>query len=126
MSKEIVLFKNDEGKEITLEHLFKKIYDNSTKKQENIQATAEYLKPMIQTIQDAVIIMPTFVQLQQVSVQNDEQLIKLANLVQKMHGSKKNTPIDGYIMSSEERNELLSAYKESRKPRSSGEPAGSE
>ena len=126
MNNDLVLFKNDEGKEITLEHLFKKIYDNSTKKQENIQATAEFLKPMIQTLQDAVIIMPTFVQLQQVSVQNDEQLIKLANLVQKMAGNKKNAQVDGFIMSADERAELLSAYKEAKKPKSSGEPARGE
>lgn len=111
MSKEIVLFKDDNNQEITLEHLFKKIYDNTTKKQEHILSTVESLKPLIVTLNDAVLIMPVLVQLQQVSVNNDKQLLDLANLVQKMSGKKTNTPVDGYIMSSEERQELLKNHK---------------
>lgn len=126
MSKEVVLFKNDEGAEITLEHLFKKIYEVHEEKNKNILASADHLKGLIVTLQDAVVIMPSLVALQQTAVNNDEKLVKLAALVQKMVGKQKDTsPVDGYIMSKEEREELLKNYN-TRPGTAKGNAASSE
>jgi len=126
LSKEIVLFKSDEGTEITLEHLFKKIYEVHEEKNKNILASADHLKGLIVTLQDAVVIMPSLVALQQTAVNNDEKLVKLAALVQKMVGKQKDaSPVDGYIMSKEERDELLKNYN-TRPGTAKGSAANSE
>lgn len=90
MSKknEIVLFKNDDGEMITFEHLMKKIYNNHSTKDQHILATANDLKPMIKKLADAVTLMPTMIELQNASIRNDEQLIKLAAIVQRMESKR--------------------------------------
>lgn len=122
----IVLFKDsDTGDDITLESLFQKIYNNHSEKNRNIMASVNHLKDMIVTMQDAVVIMPSLVELQGISIKNDEQLIKLASLVQKLAAKSKNSSIDGYIMSSDERDELLKNYN-TRPGSGRGNPASSE
>ena len=108
---EITIFKNELGEDITLEHLYRKIYNLHEEKNKNILASVEHLKDRIVTIQDAIVIMPSLVELQKTAVMNDEKLVKLAILVQKMNIKSNNTPIDGYIMSADEREELLKNYK---------------
>ena len=76
--------KNDEifeGK--TFDSLLKDIYTNSTRKEKQIQILITELKPMIKNIGDAVIIVPLIKEYMEISVKNDDQLIKMAAIVQK-------------------------------------------
>lgn len=113
----VTLFRTDKGDEITFEDLLKQIWTNSTEKQIHILNTAEHLKNMIGTIQDAVIIMPSMIQLQDVSIKNDDQLVKMAAIVQRMQSkvSKKSDTMD-YGMSAEERAELMETVRKSQIP----------
>lgn len=119
MNKDIVLFTNDNQEIVTLEHLFKKIYNNSETKSKHILDTAEGLKPLIVTLSDAVTLMPTMVQLQEASIRNDEQLIKLAAIVQRMQAKKSGKFNDDgmtFGLSQSEKDEILKAAKESSVP----------
>lgn len=117
MNKDLVLFKNDDEEEITLEVIFKKIYDNHETKQQHILATAEGLRPMIRNIADAVTLMPIMVQLQNASIANDDQLIKLATIVQRMQSKVKSKEIGSEFQFTDDmRNEMIKAAKEISKP----------
>ncbi len=70
-----------EGK--TFESLLKDIYNNSKRKETQIQILITELKPMIKNIGDAVIIVPLIKDYMEIAVKNDEALIKMAAIVQK-------------------------------------------
>ena len=70
-----------EGK--TFDSLLKDIYDNSKRKETQIQILITELKPMIKNIGDAVIIVPLIKDYMEIAVKNDEALIKMAAIVQK-------------------------------------------
>ena len=70
-----------EGK--SFESLLKDIYDNSNRKETQIQILITELKPMIKNIGDAVIIVPLIKDYMEIAVKNDEALIKMAAIVQK-------------------------------------------
>jgi hypothetical protein len=116
MNNDVVLFTKN-GKDITFEDLLLKIYENSEEKQQHLIATAEQVKPMIKTLQDAVIILPMLTDLQNTSVRNDEQLIKMAAIVQRGLGKSKvsQNPATELGISAEERQMLLEQAKELRK-----------
>lgn len=115
MNKEIILFKDDLGNDVSFEDLLKKIYENSVKKQEQLIATAEHLKPMITTLQEAVIIMPTLVNLQKVSVENDDNLIKMAAIIHRgLAKNKSKINPDNFGITMEERKQLMIRAREIR------------
>ena len=76
-----------EGK--TLSDLFKEIYDNSTAKKNQIKELIASLGPLIQGIGDATLLVPLIKEYLDISVKNDEQLIKLAQIVQRLSGDTK-------------------------------------
>lgn len=120
MNRELILFKTQEGQEVTFEDLLRKIYENSEEKQKNLLATVEFMKPLIHTLQDAVIIAPTLVALNECSVRNDDALIKMAAIVSRMQSKiKKSEFNEDMIMSPEERKQLIAQARESSVPGSS-------
>lgn len=118
MNKEI-LFTTDDGQEVTFESLLQRIYENSEAKQRHLISTADQIKPMIQNLQDAVVILPMLVDLQNASIRNDEQLIKMAAIAQrnlpKSGKGPKTFDIESLGISAEERASLLERAKELRK-----------
>ena len=101
-----------EGK--SLNSLFKDIYDSSRNKQDEIYETITSLQNIIGTNQNhAIILAPVIVDFMDVSVKNDEQLIKLATVVQKIISSnKRNVDEDGNsIISESEKEKLLQMTK---------------
>jgi hypothetical protein len=63
--------------------LFQEIYDNSKKKSKQISTLIAELKLLIESTQDASIIVPLIVQYLDVSVKNDDHLIKIAAILQR-------------------------------------------
>ena len=63
--------------------LLNEIYDNQTQKKQQISALISELKPLIQEIGDATLIVPLIKEYLEISVKNDEQLIKMATIVQR-------------------------------------------
>lgn len=120
MNKDIVLFTDDNQEIITLERLFKKIYKNNEIKAANIMATAEQVGRVLTTVQDAVTVMPLLIQLQQTAIQNDEHLLKLAMIVQRMQQKKPGKFNDDAGLteglSDDQKQELLRGIREQMQP----------
>lgn len=97
----------------TLGDLFKEIYFNSIDKREKIQDLIEDLRPFLKTIQEAAILVPIIKEYMEVSVKNDEHLIKLATVVQRLYAIEESgTPGNEYGISDEEKRHLVSQAEE--------------
>jgi len=68
----------------TLSDLFGEIYDNSKETKGQVKALIGELKPLIENIGDATLIVPMIKEYMEIGVKNDEHLIKLATVVQRL------------------------------------------
>ena len=64
--------------------LLKDIYENQKKKDRQINLLIADLKPLITNISDAALLVPVIKDYMEVSVKNDEHLVKLAAVIQRM------------------------------------------
>lgn len=71
----------------TLSDIFKEIYDNSRKKDRQINDLVSELTPLIEGIEDATLIVPMIKEYLEVAVKNDEHLIKMAQIVQRLENA---------------------------------------
>lgn len=78
MSYEQELFK---GK--TLSNLFEEIYNNSIRKRDDIDAIIAETTSMIESTEDVIQVSPIINEYLEVSIKNNEHLIKLAGIVQR-------------------------------------------
>ena len=63
--------------------ILSEIYDNQKKKETQITGLISELKPLINDIGDATLIVPLIKKYMEIGVRNDEQLIKMATIVQR-------------------------------------------
>ena len=63
--------------------ILSEIYDNQKKKEAQITGLISELKPLINDIGDATLIVPLIKEYMEIGVRNDEQLIKMATIVQR-------------------------------------------
>jgi|TARA_B100000073_G_scaffold298066_1_gene263431 hypothetical protein len=63
--------------------ILSEIYDNQKKKEKQITGLISELKPLISDIGDATLIVPLIKDYMEIGVRNDEQLIKMATIVQR-------------------------------------------
>jgi len=82
MSLEKEIFK---GK--TLSDLFSEIYDNSKETKVQVKGLIGELKPLIENVGDATLLVPMIKEYMEIGVKNDEHLIKLAQVVQRLEAS---------------------------------------
>lgn len=82
MSLDKTIFK---GK--TLSDLFGEIYDNSKKKDKQINALISELKPLVEDLSDATLVVPMIKEYLEIAVKNDDHLVKLAAIVQRLETS---------------------------------------
>ena len=105
MSNEYEIFK---GK--NLSSLFKDIYDNS---QENRRQLEVLTKEIVQFIKDgdtAVQIIPMVKEYLEINVKNDEQLVKLAAIVQKIVAAENRVSSEGeFGLSDSEKEQLMTS-----------------
>jgi len=94
-----------EGK--TLSSLFKDIHDNSVEKKDQIEVLIKKLEPLIKNIGDATIVVPLIKEYLDVSVKNDEQLVKIATIVQRLVSSQARTGTTDHEMISEDKKKQL-------------------
>ena len=88
--------------------LMKDIYHNSKKKERQINTLIQELQPMIKNIGDATVIVPLIKEYLDVAVRNDDALVKLASVVQRLVQSEnKVTGESEFGLSDEERKQLL-------------------
>ena len=79
MDKDTELFK---GK--TFADIMSDVYHNSKKKDRQLKLLIAQLEPLVKNINDATIVVPLIKEYMEVSVRNDEQIVKLAAIVQRM------------------------------------------
>ena len=72
----------------TLSDLFGEIYDNSKETKGQVKALIGELKPLIENIGDATLIVPMIKEYMEIGVKNDEALIKLATIVQRIESAQ--------------------------------------
>jgi hypothetical protein len=72
----------------TFADLLKEIHTNSSNKEKEIRNLIENLKPFINSAGDAVIIVPLIKDYLDVSVKNDDLLIKMAGIIQRAMNTK--------------------------------------
>ena len=94
-----------EGK--TVSDLFKEIYGNSKKKDKQINTLISELKPLIQDIGDAPVVVPLIKEYLEIGVKNDEHIIKLTAIVQRMMNNAASNGGDS-LLSDEELKQLQS------------------
>jgi hypothetical protein len=90
----------------TFSSILEEIYDNQKKKDKQISALINELKPLISDIGDATLIVPLIKEYLEISVKNDEQLIKMATIIQRALNST-STDDGGFGISDEEKAQLL-------------------
>ena len=75
----------------TSSDVFKEIYSNSKKKDKQINALIAELKPLIQNIGDAPVVVPLIKEYLEVGVKNDEHLIKMMAVIQRISNNSLNS-----------------------------------
>ena len=91
-------------------HLLEEIYNNQNKKDQQVTALINELKPLISDIGDATLVVPLIKEYMDISVKNDDILIKMAALAQRaMQTQSSNGDL---TISDEEKEQLLSAMNE--------------
>jgi len=88
--------------------LMKDIYHNSKKKERQINTLIQELQPMIKNIGDATVIVPLIKEYLDVAVRNDDALVKLASVVQRLVQSENKVSGESeFGLSDDERKQLL-------------------
>jgi hypothetical protein len=90
--------------------LLKDIYDNQKKKDRQINLLIADLKPMLNNISDAAILVPAIKDFMEVGVKNDEHLVKLAAVIQRAMGDKGDDTSS--FLTDEEKEALLKGIQE--------------
>jgi hypothetical protein len=86
------------------------IYNNQKKKDQQVNALISELKPLISDIGDATLVVPLIKEYMEISVKNDDILIKMAALAQRAMAT---VSADGSLtISDEEKDQLLAAMNE--------------
>jgi hypothetical protein len=90
--------------------VLEEIYNNQKKKDQQVTALINELKPLISDIGDATLVVPLIKEYMEISVKNDDILIKMAALAQRAMAT---VTSDGSLtISDEEKEQLLSAMNE--------------
>jgi hypothetical protein len=90
--------------------VLEEIYNNQQKKDKQVTALINELKPLISDIGDATLVVPLIKEYMEISVKNDDILIKMAALAQRAMAT---VTSDGSLtISDEEKEQLLAAMNE--------------
>jgi hypothetical protein len=81
------------------------IYDNQKKKEKQISGLISELKPLINDIGDATLIVPLIKEYMDIGIRNDEQLIKMSTIIQRALNNS--TSEDSLGITDEEKAELM-------------------
>ena len=85
--------------------ILSEIYDNQKKKEKQITGLISELKPLVSDIGDATLIVPLIKDYMEIGVRNDEQLIKMATIVQRALNNSGDG--DSLGITEEEKNQLM-------------------
>ena len=91
--------------------LLKEIHSNQNKKKKQLASLIAELKPLVQSLGDATVVVPLIKEYMEISVKNDDQLIKMAAIVQRLSTGTANSG-DGGLLTEEEMAQLQEITEE--------------
>ena len=105
--------------------LLKEIHKNQSKKSKQLASLIAELRPLITSLGDATVVVPLIKEYMEISVKNDDQLIKMAAIIQRLSTGATSTG-DGGLLTEEEMEQLQSVAEEIsktvEKPKQLNEP----
>ena len=96
--------------------ILSEIYNNQKKKEAQISGLISELKPLIADIGDATLIVPLIKEYLEIGVRNDEQLIKMATIIQRVVNANSNNGDDLGISEAEKAQLMDELEKISKNP----------
>jgi len=122
MSKESVDFELYKGKSFA--SLCKDIVTNSEDKRNQVDILISDLRGMIKTIPEAVMVIPLLKDYYDVSIKNDDQLVKLAAIIQRIISGKAagEDSAGGLTLTEDEKKQLMESVEEAVKEMESKVP----
>ena len=91
--------------------LLKEIHGNQKKKAKQLASLIAELRPLVQSLGDATVVVPLIKEYMEISVKNDDQLIKMAAIVQRLSTSS-NVSGDGGLLTENEMAQLQELTEE--------------
>ena len=91
--------------------LLKEIHGNQKKKAKQLASLIAELRPLVQSLGDATVVVPLIKEYMEISVKNDDQLIKMAAIVQRLSTGTANSG-DGGLLTEEEMDQLMDVAEE--------------
>ena len=91
--------------------LLKEIHGNQKKKAKQLASLIAELRPLVQSLGDATVVVPLIKEYMEISVKNDDQLIKMAAIVQRLSTGTANSG-DGCSLTEEEMDQLMDVAEE--------------
>lgn len=95
----------------TLSNIMKEIYDTKKHRESQIFDLILDLKPLIKDLGDATLLVPLIKDYLDMGLKNDDQLIKMATIVQRIITSNNIKESDGDGISEQEKKDLLKEYQ---------------
>lgn len=91
----------------TLSDMFSDVYKNTEKKREQINQFVASMVKLIRTPEDAAVIGPIIKDFLDVNVKNDEHIVRLVQIAQRLATVSNKSSPDSLVLSEAEKNELL-------------------
>ena len=101
--------------------LLKEIHGNQKKKAKQLAQLIAELRPLVQSLGDATVVVPLIKEYMEISVKNDDALLKMVAIVQRLSTGIANTG-DGGLLTDEEMNQLMEISEEIAKTVEEPEP----
>lgn len=95
----------------TLSDLFSDVYKNTDKKREQINQFVASMVKLIRTPEDAAVLGPVIKDFLDVNVKNDEHIVRLVQIAQRMVSISSKASSGDMILSEEEKTQLLNNIK---------------
>ena len=99
-----------EGK--TFQDLTKDIYENTTKRKVQIDLLISEIHGFITTIDDVVMVAPIIKEYMDASIKNDEHLVKLAGVLQRIISKSSGADDESMLLSDSEKEELMGTLQD--------------
>ena len=96
----------------TFQDLTKDIYENTQNKKKQIDLLISEIHGFITTIDDVIMVAPIIKEYMEVSVKNDEHLVKLAGVLQRIISKSVGVDEESMLLSDSEKEELMGTLQD--------------
>ena len=96
----------------SFQDLTKDIYKNTTDRKKQIDLLIQEIHGFITTIDDVVLVAPIIKEYMDVAVKNDEHLVKLAGVIQRIIAKSTGGDEESFLLSDSEKEDLINALQE--------------